>query len=153
MIRKHSRYLSAVIGVLAAGTLGLGFAATSSQAQTYGTTTYVYNDDNSVGEVIVQPPAYYPPGYYGERSPLGAPYETAYMSEAVPYYDLDLRTDYGAQQLRARVVQAAYSTCQQLEDMYPIDASGPYSRSCEDRAVDRAMYRVNRAIYAARGYY
>ncbi len=135
--------------LVAAGALGLALAASSANAQDY--------DPNSA-----PPPSYgpasgppesitiYGPRRHVERGDLGTPIENVALSRAVRFDDLDLRTDWGAHELRNRVRFTAHALCQRLDAMYPISADD--NPPCYRTAVDQAMYRADAAIGQARAY-
>ena len=64
--------------------------------------------------------------------------------------DLDLRTDWGARELRHRIEYTARVMCQRLDAMYPIKADN--SPPCYRTAVEGAMYQADTAINQARAY-
>jgi UrcA family protein len=72
-------------------------------------------------------------------------------SSLVYYDDLRLDTEFGRDQLRARVKDAARETCDMLEDAYPGSPSISAERRCVLNAVRGANTQVAAAI--ARYYY
>ena len=89
-----------------------------------------------------------------ERSGIGAPIETVSLSDAVRFDDLDLRTDWGAEELRERILYTASNLCRALDAAYPTSGYLPTSDSppCYRTAVDDAMAQADAAIGRARGY-
>jgi len=83
-----------------------------------------------------------------ERSAIGAPIEEVSLSRAVPYDDLDLRTDWGVRELHERIRATAHRLCRRLDFLYPISTSD--SPPCYRTAVEDAMYQADRAIWRAR---
>ena len=96
-------------------------------------------------EVIVRPPHNYAP----ERSAIGAPIENVAISREVRIGDLDLRTHWGARELRNRISYTATTLCNRLNAMYPITADG--SGDCYRDAMRDAMAQAHQAISVARG--
>jgi UrcA family protein len=92
----------------------------------------------------------YGPRRHQERGDLGAPIQDVAYSRAVRFDDLDLRTDWGARELRNRIEYTARAMCQRLDAMYPIKADN--SPPCYRTAVDQAMYQADAAISQAREY-
>lgn len=79
---------------------------------------------------------------------LNGPLERVSLSTAVPYSDLDLATREGARELRRRVRDAAWNTCSQLADAYPVyQLNGTH---CYREALDNALVRADAAITSAR---
>jgi len=129
--------------LLAAGGFVLLLATPAALAQDYGR----YGDQ---------------PGYYGNsretveviaprypyRTPRGGAIEQVSLSREVRAYDLDLRTPWGADELRSRVRFAAKNLCERIDRNYATVDDG---RSCYYEAVDRAMEQVDAAIAEARG--
>ena len=111
-----------------ASALCLGAAAAHAQGYDgYGPTA---------GEVTVSPPVY-------SRSWNGAPVQVIRASRVVPTYDLDLSTDWGRYELHERVVRAAVSACDELDDawtqgFYPTGDDG----DCVGSTVRRTMVQV-----------
>src|SRR5438445_11523346 len=85
-----------------------------------------------------------------ERSAIGAPIVHASISQEVRFDDLDLRTPWGARELRSRIRFTADALCKQMDVRYPIatDDSPP----CYRAAFEKAMYQADAAIAQARGY-
>jgi UrcA family protein len=129
--------------IMAASVVGLALAAPSAHAQA------AYDDgasyQNGPDEVIIQAPR-----YHQRYSQIGAPIEDVAISRVVPYDDLDLRTGWGARELRARVFQAAYSACDEMDVVYPISTAD--SPSCYRTAIRSGMRQARDAIGAARGW-
>jgi UrcA family protein len=110
------------IAVLAAGAT---IAAVPARSQpVYGTTT--------VPEVEVRPSL-----GVGE---YGAPIDVVSMTTVVRADDLNLNTRWGAHRLRDRVVGAARTACDQLDEMNPVTIDS--TSDCVAGAVTRARYDV-----------
>ena len=141
--------------LLAASALGLALAASSANAQDYDPN---YAPPPNYGPNYAPPPAYGPPEeitIYGprrheQRSDIGAPIQDVAISQPVRFDDLDLRTEWGARELRHRIEYTARMMCQRLDAMYPIKADD--SPPCYRTAVDQAMYQADSAIDQARSY-
>jgi UrcA family protein len=143
LANKSHSHVKRTLGVLAAGAISLGFVATPGHAQSYNDDVSSYQSD--MGEIVVRPP------HRGrERSAIGAPIEDVYVSRAVPYDDLDLTTDDGADELRARVTQAAYSACEELDEFHPVAAND--SPPCESTTTRDGLRKARYAIERARGW-
>jgi UrcA family protein len=130
--------------ILAASVFGLALTVQSAHAQA------AYDNDNGVyqsgsDEVVIRAPR-----YHREYSTIGAPIEDVAISQVVPYDDLDLRTDWGASELRARVHQAAYQACDRMDVEYPVGAAD--SPPCVRTTFRDGMRQARDAIGAARGW-
>lgn len=131
------------------GALGLTLIASSSAgAQEYGPGPGYYGPPE---EVIVTPPP-----YARQRSAIGAPIIDASLSRQVRFDDLDLRTPWGARELRDRVSFTARTLCNQLNEMYPVSYDGgtdewPTNHECYRDAFERGMEQAHNAIVNARG--
>jgi UrcA family protein len=141
--------------LLAASALGLALAASSANAQQYdqyGNPAPNYGPPPGYGPSYGPPEeiTVYGPRRHEERGDLGAPIEDVALQRAVRFDDLDLRTDWGARELRNRIEYTARVMCQRLDTMYPIKADD--SPPCYRTAVDQAMYQADAAIGQARGY-
>jgi len=103
------------------------------------------------------------PGYYGNPpresveviapryphyQPGGARIDQVSLSREVRAYDLDLRTPWGADELRSRVRFTARFLCEKIDRNFATVDDG---RSCYYEAVDRAMEQADAAIARARG--
>jgi UrcA family protein len=108
----------------------------------YGPSDYQNGPDD---EVIVTGPH-----RHIERSTIGAPIEDVVMRRPVRFDDLDLRTSWGAHELRERVRVTASAMCRDLEARYPIATSD--NTPCYEPAVEDAMYQADAVIRSARGY-
>jgi UrcA family protein len=129
--------------LLAAGALSFAIAAPSARAQSrYDGVTY-YRDGSD--DVIIEAPR-----HFHERSRIGAPIEDVALSRVVRYNDLDLRTDWGAHELKARVTRTAASACDELDVRYPF--STPDSPPCYATAVHFGIRDADYAIAHARGW-
>lgn len=117
----------------------------TSYGQPYGSET-AYYPGNAPEDVEV-----YGPRLHVERGPLNGPLDTVAMSQAVHFDDLDLRTAWGAHELRSRIRFTARMLCRDLDEAYPYppaDGSPP----CYRTAVENAMLQADRVIGDARGY-
>jgi UrcA family protein len=131
--------------LLAASAIVLGLAASPALAQDYGS----YRDD----------PGYYrgPPETveviaprYRPRTARGGEIIEVSLSKRVRTDDLDLRSSWGAYELRSRIRQTARAECEKLDRRYIIvNDDGP---SCYKMAVAGAMDQADAAIADARGY-
>lgn len=86
-----------------------------------------------------------------ERQPLNGPVEKISLSRTVRYDDLDLRTRFGARELRIRVREAAAEVCSQLADIDRLPEQP--GTSCYQSARQDALLRADAAIRDARSYY
>jgi UrcA family protein len=119
--------------------VGLMIAA-PIHAQPYGDRGDYDARSASVGEVVV-------------TSPRRAEWDSEtrsfvdrdYLTRVVDTSDLDLNTDWGARELRARVVRAAHSVCDRLSERDGPDEN--QDRACVHRAVTGAL-RTIPASYA-----
>lgn len=107
--------------------------AISAAAPARAQPAYDAERPSDVGDIVVRAPNL-------GRSPTGAPYELVSASRVVRYGDLDLRTDWGVNTLKARITHAANAACRELDAAYPISA--PDDPPCVSTAVRDAMYRV-----------
>jgi UrcA family protein len=71
------------------------------------------------------------------------------LTYGVRYDDLDLSTQTGKEELKARVKQAAGEACEELDRQYPF--TEPKGPRCVEAAVDSAKDQVRAAIAAAGG--
>jgi UrcA family protein len=123
--------------VLLAGVFGAALAASSAGAQEYGPPPgYQSGPPESV---IIEAPR-----FHADSSRLNGPMESASLSNAVSYADLDLRTRYGARQLHRRVWEAAHDMCGQLADAYPVYQLN--GTSCVKTAYENGIVRADAAI-------
>jgi UrcA family protein len=137
MHTKTTSVIGRCLGSVAAGALSLAIFVPSVHAQAYDDGYYSNGD-----EVIVQAPR-----HYRETSPIGAPIEDVSISRVVRYDDLDLRSRWGADELRSRVNAAASSACDEMDTMHPIatsDSPPCYSTAVRD-GMDQANYAIDRA--------
>lgn len=86
---------------------------------------------------------------YPHRTSRGGAIEQVSLSREVHTYDLDLRSPWGVDELRARVRFAAINLCEKIDRNY---ASIDDGRSCYQEAVDRGMRDADAAISEAQGY-
>ena len=80
------------------------------------------------------------------RSPDGTAERVLTSSSAVYYDDLNLRTQWGRDQLDDRIKLAAEQTCDYLDDLYPLDSSSTSSFECVKKAVRNARPQVYLAV-------
>lgn len=141
----HHRELGRILATI--GILTATLCATSASAQGYDNSGSYYRGPNETVEVYGPPPP-------RERSAIGAPIENVSVSREVRYDDLDLRTEWGAHVLRARIVRTARAACRELDRRYPSSYYPATSDSppCVEWAVDRAMDQADAAINDARHY-
>jgi UrcA family protein len=128
-----------------AGTVGLALALGPAAAQDYGRYADRPNYDSDAPEhveVIVP--------RYRERNYFGAPIIHASMSSRVYTGDLDLRSDWGAHRLKARLVSAAIGLCSQIDISHPAVAED--NAHCERYARINALQEADAAIHTVRGY-
>jgi UrcA family protein len=131
---------------LAAGATGLLYSMSPAFAQPDdGYYRSAYNRDVPNEEVVIAVPR-----HHAQRSAIGAPIVDVALSQRVSFQDLDLRTDWGARELRKRIRFAASSMCRQLDVDYPVTADD--SPPCYRTALGDAMYQADIAINNARGY-
>ena len=132
------------------GAVGLMLVASSASAQEYGPPAPGYYGPPE--QVIVTPPP-----YVTHRSAIGAPIVDASLSRPVRFDDLDLRTGWGARELRSRVSYTARTLCRQLNVMYPVTYDGgsdqwaATNHDCYRDAFERGMEQADGAIRTARG--
>jgi UrcA family protein len=148
--------------LLTASALGLALTASSANAQQYDPYGNPAPNYGPPPNYAPPPPDYAPasgppeeitvygPRRHQERGDLGAPIQDVALSQPVRFDDLDLRTNWGARELRQRIEYTARVMCQRLDTMYPIKADD--SPPCYRAAVDQAMYQADAAIAQARGY-
>ena len=79
---------------------------------------------------------------------IGAPMEEVTITHRVSYSDLDLTTQTGAAELKARVKETANAACKQLDELYPLEEKN--ARECTSTAIAQASPQVENAIAAAR---
>lgn len=128
------------------GALGLALIASAAGAQEYGSSAP--GNYGPPEEVIITPPP-----YVHQRSAIGAPIIDASLSRPVRVDDLDLRTGWGARELRNRISFTARTLCRQLDAMYPASYDGGTSQDCYRDAFASGMEQAHGAIRAARGEY
>ena len=135
-----------VLFFLATFAVGIPLGAYSAKAQDY---------DRYNGPDLSAPPEtveVYAPRHrhYQERSAIGAPIVYASLSQEVRFDDLDLRTPWGARELRTRIQYVANELCSRMDLRYrvPMKDSPP----CYKNAYEKAMYQADAAIAEARGY-
>ncbi len=87
------------------------------------------------------------PEFRFERNTMGLPGKLNLRRE-VSYRDLDLRTQAGASELRARVRDTVNEICDQMRDAYPLKQQ-PLEH-CFANAYSAAMVRADAAIHDAR---
>jgi len=141
-----SKWIVASATVIAAAT-GLSSFATPAAAQPAAGYEYSYNGPPE--EVIVTAPRPAIRRFREQGGNLDMPPERISLSTRVSYRDLDLLSPQGADQLRDRVVRAAYRVCRHLDEHYPFQRLST-STPCEREAVENALIRADEAINAAR---
>ncbi len=120
-----------LLGAVIAGAAGAGFAFPAAA------------QDRQEEVIVTAPPL------NAESTRLNGPLEKVSLSTEVPYGDLDLTRRHDARILRARVRDAAYQTCAQLAQAYPVYqmTSAP---SCVRAALSSGMPKAEEAIDSAR---
>lgn len=83
------------------------------------------------------------------RSSIGAPIMTLTAQSIVYFDDLNLGTEAGRDELHDRVEEAARSSCQWLDEVYPLSRSMTADSECVNSAIASAEAQVDAAI--ARG--
>ena len=123
----------------AAVAFNLGLAAIPADAQG----AYSDNDDQGVEGVTVTAPRQV------GRSAIGAPIEEVSASRVVDYRDLDVGSDWGARELKARIQRAAASACDQLDRDYPytVDAGDDCYRDAVRNGLQDASYQIGYRPY------
>lgn len=104
------------------------------------------DEDRALDEITV----YAPREVVGRSPTTGAPIERVTVSRVVSVRDLDLRTEWGVDELTRRVREAAVSACREIEANEPFVLDD--DRSCYREALDRAMVQVDAAISGAQAY-
>lgn len=153
------------LALLAAGAFGLALIASSAIAQDYPDedTSYSDEDSNSSDE-----DANYDEdstasdedvAYADEEIEVTAPRvpdtdarglpQRVSLSAGVAYGDLDLRTNRGARELRARIRHTAYQLCTEIDANYP--GPGGETQACLRDAQRNAMNEAADIISDARG--
>jgi UrcA family protein len=130
--------------LLVAGALALLLGAPAAVAQDYAPYRdgpgYYGNPPRESVEVIAP--------RYPRYAPGGARIDQVSLSREVRAYDLDLRTPWGADELRSRIRFTARVLCERIDRNFATVDDG---RSCYYEAVDRAMEQADAAIAEARG--
>ena len=140
-LRKTALFLAAACAV------GIPVGAQTARAQDYDQGAPAYDRSAPPETVEVYAPRY---RHHEERSSIGAPIVYASYSQDVRYDDLDLRTPWGAHELRMRIRDVAGELCRKMDVRYPIATSD--SPPCYRAAYEKAMYQADNAIAEARGY-
>jgi UrcA family protein len=104
--------------------------------------------DPSVETVIVPAPRWHHSWRAVKRGPLNGPIEDVSISQPVPVYDLDLRTEWGVHELHDRIRAVARRLCNRLDVEYPISADNDLP--CYRTAVERGFDRADRVIARVR---
>jgi UrcA family protein len=125
-----------------AASVGAIVASTAASAQDY--------DRGGASDTTETIRVYAPRALRVERQPQNGPVEKISMSRSVRYDDLDLRTRFGAHELRMRVDKAAADICSQLSDINRVPEQP--GTSCYQSARQDALLRANAAIRDARSY-
>jgi UrcA family protein len=93
------------------------------------------------------------PHYNYGMGKLGVPNVRVFLSRAVRFDDLDLRTRSGARTLRNRVKLTARLLCRDIDERWPVTAdNGGDQATCYHDAAENALYRAHRFIAEARRY-
>ncbi|HSC19320.1 MAG TPA: UrcA family protein [Rhizomicrobium sp.] len=142
MSRSTLLFMGAAVVAGAAGLISFATPAASQAAVTYS-----YNGPPE--EVIVTAPRPALRRFREQGGNMDMPPERVSLSTRVSYRDLDLLSPQGADQLRDRVVRAAYRVCRRLDEHYPFQRLST-STPCEREAVENALIRADEAINAAR---
>ena len=145
MLNSLPQGLARRLAILAAGASALMAGPTAAQDYDRYQDEPGYSAPTETVEV-------YAPRYrhHQERSALGAPIVYASLSEEVRFDDIDLRTPWGARELRSRIRYVADALCKKMDLRYPIATSD--SPPCYRAAYEKAMYQADAAIAQARGY-
>jgi len=122
------------LGATCAAALAFGLAAALPVAAQPGYGPYDDDANTTSGIVVTAPP------YHERDSATGAPIEWVSASRVVRYGDLDLNRRWGRRELHARIVRAARSACDELDQAYPVTA--PDSPPCVRSAVRQALYQI-----------
>ncbi len=124
--------MGAACAVSAAGLM----IAAPIHAQPYGDRgDYDSGPSTSVGEITVAPPR-----RAEWDSDTHSWVDRAYRSRVIDISDLDLNTDWGARELRSRVVGAARDVCGELADRFGPDDN--QDRACLHEAIVGALRSV-----------
>jgi UrcA family protein len=132
------------LGLLAT-VAGLMVGAAPASAQGYPAD---YPDQASSGppeDVIVVAPRM---PFREQGGSLDLPPDRVSLSMHVRYDDLDLASQQGAYELRARVRHAAHHVCRQLAEAYPFQRLST-SNTCYRDAVENGLLRADQAINTA----
>src|SRR5512146_2693504 len=81
------------------------------------------------------------------RTAYGTPIEQVTVTHRVSYADLNLDTDTGKAELKARVKEAARAACGQIKELYPMEHGD--TRQCIAQAVADSSPQVDKAIATA----
>jgi len=119
----------------------LALAATPALAQVKDVKDSYYDGS---AEIIVTAPYVERRETYRENS-AGAPIEELSMTAVVNASDLDLRYDYGVDELQRRVHETAVSLCDEVHDEAGVHAMST-ERECVREATRDAMAQVNDLI-------
>lgn len=131
------------LALLAATACGLALVCAPANAQQYTR----YGEPVSYGTPADEQVEVIAPRHH-QRSAIGAEIHDVAMSREVRFDDLDLRTAWGARQLRARIRYTASDLCGKLDVRYPVSADN--SPPCFATAVRNAMLEADDAISDAR---
>jgi UrcA family protein len=138
----QSRLTSKLKLATIAASVGIIVAVSAASAQDY--------DRNGTSDTTETIRVYAPHALRVERQPHNGPVEKISLSRSVRYDDLDLRTRFGAHELRVRVGRAAADICSQLSDINRVPEQP--GTSCYQSARQDALLRANAAIRDARSY-
>jgi UrcA family protein len=125
---------------LAAGAFSLGLAAVPAHAQD---SYYDNGDSTTVDDLTVTAPRHV------GRSAIGADIDEVTASRVVDYRDLDVGTDWGAHELKARIQRAAASACDELDRDYPntVDDGNDCYRDAVRHGLQDASYQIGYRPY------
>ena len=128
-----------------ASVAAVGLAADGSSALAQNADGYGLNPSVNAGPEALY---VYPTRH---RSTIGAPIEDVFLQRQINYADLDLREQWGADELVQRVRTTARSLCWDLSFRFP--ASTPDDQTCYLRTMRKVMPQIDAAIARARGEY
>jgi UrcA family protein len=77
---------------------------------------------------------------------IGAPIEQVSLSRRVSYYGLDLRRPSDMNELERRIKMTANEACDQLKQLYPLDAATPSDQDCKTSAYNNGMEQVHMIV-------
>ena len=127
----------------------------SGQTYSYSTETTTsspYSDPAYSYPAYSAPAAPYTDGItvYGRRTWRGGNDEHPELSRPVSYRDLDLRTEAGVAELKARIARTARRLCSELGEPPAREQNTTVLPSCQAAARDSAYQQVQAAVDSAR---